>query len=45
VGVSSTTKDLVAGAGIAFDERGTHALQCVPGEWRLWRALDAPEAG
>jgi class 3 adenylate cyclase len=34
--VSSTVKDLVAGAGIAFEERGTHELKGVPGEWRLY---------
>ncbi len=44
VWVSSTTKDLVAGAGIAFDECGTHTLKGVPGEWRLWRALDTTAA-
>ncbi len=37
--VSSTVKDLVAGAGITFEERGAHALKGVPGEWRLSRAL------
>ncbi len=36
--VSGTVKDLVAGAGIAFEERGTHVLKGVPGEWRLYRA-------
>jgi hypothetical protein len=34
--VSSTVKDLVAGSGIAFEDRGTHALKSVPGEWRLY---------
>jgi class 3 adenylate cyclase len=34
--VSSTTKDLVAGSGIEFDERGEHELKGVPGEWRLY---------
>ena len=33
--VSSTVKDLVVGSGIAFEDRGTHALKGVPGEWRL----------
>jgi class 3 adenylate cyclase len=37
--VSSTVKDLVAGSGIAFEERGAHALKGVPGEWRLSRVL------
>jgi class 3 adenylate cyclase len=34
--VSSTVKDLVAGSGIEFSERGTHELKGVPGEWRLY---------
>ena len=37
--VSSTVKDLVAGSGITFEERGTHELKGVPGDWRLSRAL------
>jgi class 3 adenylate cyclase len=34
--VSSTVKDLVAGSGIRFHERGTAALKGVPEEWRLY---------
>jgi class 3 adenylate cyclase/pimeloyl-ACP methyl ester carboxylesterase len=34
--VSSTVKDLVAGSGIAFEDRGTHELKGIPGEWRLY---------
>jgi len=34
--VSSTVKDLVAGARIAFQDRGEHALKGVPGRWRLF---------
>jgi class 3 adenylate cyclase/pimeloyl-ACP methyl ester carboxylesterase len=34
--VSSTVKDLVAGSGIAFRERGEHALKGVPGTWKLF---------
>ena len=33
--VSSTVKDLVAGSGIRFDERGVHILPGC-GEWRLF---------
>jgi class 3 adenylate cyclase len=33
---SSTVKDLVAGSGIAFEDRGTHGLKGVPGEWRVY---------
>jgi pimeloyl-ACP methyl ester carboxylesterase len=38
--VSSTVKDLVAGSGIEFDDRGTASLKGVPGEWRLFAARD-----
>ena len=34
--VSSTVRDLVAGSGIRFEERGAHALKGVPGEWTLY---------
>jgi class 3 adenylate cyclase len=34
--VSSTVKDLVAGSGIAFDDRGTRELKGIPDEWRLF---------
>jgi len=34
--VSSTVKDLVAGSGLGFADRGVHALKGVPGEWRLY---------
>ncbi len=34
--VSSTVRDLVAGSGILFDDRGPRALKGVPGEWRLF---------
>ena len=35
--VSSTVKDLVVGSGIDFEDRGTHDLRGVPGDWRLFR--------
>ena len=35
---SSTVKDLVAGSGIMFTDRGTHALKGVPDEWRVFTA-------
>ncbi len=34
--VSNTVKDLVAGSGIGFADRGVAELKGVPGEWRLW---------
>jgi len=39
--VSSTVKDLVAGAGIEFSDRGAFELKGVPGEWRLFAVENA----
>jgi pimeloyl-ACP methyl ester carboxylesterase len=36
--VSSTVKDLVAGSGLEFADRGSHMLKGLPGEWRLFAA-------
>jgi class 3 adenylate cyclase/pimeloyl-ACP methyl ester carboxylesterase len=36
--VSSTVKDLVAGSGLVFDDRGEHELKGVPEKWRLYAA-------
>jgi class 3 adenylate cyclase len=36
--VSRTVKDLAAGSGISFGDRGGHALNGVQGEWELFRA-------
>jgi class 3 adenylate cyclase len=33
---SRTVRDLVAGSGLEFAERGTHALKGVPGDWQLY---------
>jgi class 3 adenylate cyclase len=41
--VSSTVKDLVAGAGIEFGDRGEVELKGVPGEWRLFAVKRAPQ--
>ncbi len=38
--VSSSVKDLVAGSGIAFEDRGIHALAGVPNEWHLFAVTD-----
>jgi class 3 adenylate cyclase len=35
--ISSTVKDLVAGSGLKFEDRGEHSLKGVPGVWRLYR--------
>jgi class 3 adenylate cyclase len=37
---SSTVKDLVAGSGIAFEDRGEHELKGV-GSWRLYSVVNA----
>ena len=34
--VSSTVKDLVAGSGLVFTDRGEHELKGVPGSWHLY---------
>ena len=39
--VSQTVKDLVAGSGIEFEDRGVHELKGVPGEWRLYRVAES----
>ena len=36
--VSSTVKDLVAGSGLRFGDRGSQSLKGVPGEWRIFAA-------
>jgi class 3 adenylate cyclase len=36
--VSRTVKDLVAGSGIDFSDRGTHTLKGVPDTWQLYAA-------
>jgi pimeloyl-ACP methyl ester carboxylesterase len=39
--VSSTVKDLTAGSGLAFEDRGTHVLKGVPDEWHLYAVAGA----
>jgi class 3 adenylate cyclase len=39
--VSSTVRDIVAGSGIEFSERGSAELKGVPGEWRLFAVESA----
>jgi class 3 adenylate cyclase/esterase/lipase len=38
--VSRTVVDLVAGSGVAFENRGVHELKGVPGEWALFSVSD-----
>jgi class 3 adenylate cyclase len=37
--VSNTVRDLVAGSGLEFEDRGARRLKGVPGEWRLFAAV------
>ena len=37
--VSQTVKDLVAGSGLIFEDRGEHELKGVPDAWHLYRVL------
>jgi class 3 adenylate cyclase/pimeloyl-ACP methyl ester carboxylesterase len=39
--VSRTVRDLVAGSGLQFIDRGTHALKGIPDEWRVLAATEA----
>lgn len=43
--VSGTVKDLVAGAGLRFADRGVYELKGVPGEWRLYACEQEAEDG
>jgi class 3 adenylate cyclase len=38
--VSRTVRDLVAGSGLAFVDRGTHTLKGVPDEWQVLEAIE-----
>jgi TolB-like protein len=43
--VSGTLRELVAGSGLDFSDRGLHELKGVPGEWHLWALVrDTTEA-
>jgi class 3 adenylate cyclase len=37
--VSRTVKDLTAGSGLAFEDRGEHELKGVPDSWQLYAAV------
>ena len=41
--VSQTVKDLVAGSGLVFEDRGLHELKGIADGWHLYRAM-APES-
>ena len=37
--VSRTVKDLVAGSGLEFSDRGVHSLKGVPDTWQLFAVV------
>ena len=37
--MTQTVKDLVAGSGLRFEEKGEHQLKGVPNPWRLYAAF------
>lgn len=39
--VSSTVRDLAAGSGLRFEDRGHHRLKGVPGEWQISAVIPA----
>jgi DNA-binding NarL/FixJ family response regulator len=41
--VSSTVRDLVAGSGIGFADRGEHTLKGVPDRWRLFSVIESDD--
>jgi class 3 adenylate cyclase len=41
--VSGTVRDLVAGSGLVFEDRGEHELKGVPGAWQVYAAATAPD--
>ena len=43
--VSQTVKDLVAGAGVGFEDRGERELKGVPGSWRVYSVADVDAHG
>jgi class 3 adenylate cyclase len=42
--VSRTVRDLVAGSGLTFEDRGVHRLKGVPDEWQILAASDGSAA-
>ena len=42
--VSRTVKDLVAGSGLRFEDRGLRSLKGIPEEWQLFAVSDAADS-
>ncbi len=42
--VSRTVRDLVAGSGLGFEDRGERPLKGIPGTWQLYAASDEASA-
>jgi class 3 adenylate cyclase/DNA-binding SARP family transcriptional activator len=43
--ISSTVRDLLAGSGLVFADRGLRGLKGVPGDWRLYSLEPPPQGG
>jgi class 3 adenylate cyclase/pimeloyl-ACP methyl ester carboxylesterase len=43
--VSQTVKDLVAGSGLSFEDRGLHELKGIPDQWHLFAVAAQPTRG
>jgi class 3 adenylate cyclase len=43
--VSRTIRDLVVGSGLAFEDRGSHRLRGVPGDWQLLAVAPEDSSG
>jgi class 3 adenylate cyclase len=41
--VSQTVRDLMVGSELTFDDRGSHELKGVPGQWRVYAASETSE--
>jgi class 3 adenylate cyclase len=39
---TATVKDLVAGSGLIFEDRGEHGLKGIPDRWRLYEVASEP---
>ncbi|MGI9609043.1 MAG: adenylate/guanylate cyclase domain-containing protein, partial [Acidimicrobiia bacterium] len=37
--VSRTVRDLVAGSGLQFEDRGTHHLKGIPDDWHIYASV------
>ena len=41
--VTGTVRDLVAGSGLQFEDRGRHALKGIPDDWQIYAVRQTPD--